>query len=352
MSKNLKHYRRKKFFYRWFLRRDPRGGAMFGLAWTMMVQALVPFGIFAALRMAGTSFIVTALRMSESFLIFAVLLVTVFLTLYLYGTLVCIFGLAGMLRRTVRPSWLRELMAFFGGWFPQLLGLVLLPTLIRKRRFAAIAFALLGTALCAAILVRLPLAWSWLGALSYLAALALAEARGKCDRRFLYPLAVAFAAVVFLMGYDVKLQLEVKEEQSALSQELGHSVSTAAFWERETQGFPVTKEPLKSLIAHTDDIHTPNGSAISREAAKKMLDECRSKRPALGAALDRFLKLPVSHVAHEYPENGLLAGMRMPELSAFRRCAVYLCCVIVADPGNRTTAAAANRALIRLREWQ
>ena len=42
-NKPLKHYKLKKFFYRFFMRKSPRSGAMFGLAWMNMNIALSPF---------------------------------------------------------------------------------------------------------------------------------------------------------------------------------------------------------------------------------------------------------------------------------------------------------------------
>ena len=37
-NKPLKHYKRKKFFYRFFIRKSPRAGAMFGLAWFVCIH--------------------------------------------------------------------------------------------------------------------------------------------------------------------------------------------------------------------------------------------------------------------------------------------------------------------------
>ena len=41
-NKPLKHYNRKKFFYRFFMRKSPRSGAMFGLAWMIFFGAILP----------------------------------------------------------------------------------------------------------------------------------------------------------------------------------------------------------------------------------------------------------------------------------------------------------------------
>ena len=42
-NKALKHYKRKKFFYRFFMLKSPRQGTMFGLALMNMNIALSPF---------------------------------------------------------------------------------------------------------------------------------------------------------------------------------------------------------------------------------------------------------------------------------------------------------------------
>ena len=52
-NKTLKHYKRKKFFYRFFMRKSPRSGAMFGLAWMNMVIALIPFFVFCIFQIVG-----------------------------------------------------------------------------------------------------------------------------------------------------------------------------------------------------------------------------------------------------------------------------------------------------------
>ena len=48
-NKPLKHYKRKKFFYRFFMRKSPRSGAMFGLAWLTVWLIAAPFVVFGLL---------------------------------------------------------------------------------------------------------------------------------------------------------------------------------------------------------------------------------------------------------------------------------------------------------------
>ena len=47
-NKPLKHYKRKKFFYRFFMRKSPRSGAMFGLAW------MICFGVIHCCYFRGS----------------------------------------------------------------------------------------------------------------------------------------------------------------------------------------------------------------------------------------------------------------------------------------------------------
>ena len=45
-NKTLKHYKRKKFFYRFFMRKSPRSGAIFGLAWMICFGAILPLSLW------------------------------------------------------------------------------------------------------------------------------------------------------------------------------------------------------------------------------------------------------------------------------------------------------------------
>ena len=52
-NKTLKHYKRKKFFYRFFMRKSPRQGTMFGLALMNMNIAFSPFLVLMMVRGAA-----------------------------------------------------------------------------------------------------------------------------------------------------------------------------------------------------------------------------------------------------------------------------------------------------------
>lgn len=343
MSKTLKHYRRKKFFYRLLLRKSPRAGAMFGLAWMLMCLMLLPYGLFALLLLFSV----------EDWPATVPGAIVLFIAIYLYGVIVCAYGLAGILRDAFKTKWLCSLLGFFGAWFTSLLGLAILPGLIRKKRFAAILFAVLGSAVSAAGALILPGAWSFVGTALYLAALAMSGCRGKIGWKFLYPLLVGICAFAWLIGYDAKLQLDIREERGAISQMIGQSIEVADFWKRNDQGFPLTREPLKTLLKEYEasEQTLPGDPAETTAENRKLLAEYRNKHAGLIAALERFLELPPAQIAHEYPENGLFANIRLPELQMFRSCARCLATVIRAEPKAKQQVRKANLGLMKLREW-
>jgi hypothetical protein len=345
MSKTLKHYRQKKFLYRLLLRKSPRAGAMFGLAWMLMCLMLLPYGVFALLLLFSV----------EDWAATVPGAIVLYIAIYLYGVIVCAYGLAGILRDAFRTKWLCALLGFFGAWFTSLLGLALLPGLIRKRRYAAILFAVLGSAVYAAAgTIVPPGAGMIFGAAGlYLAALALSGSRGKFNWKFLYPLLIGVAAWGYLAGYDLKLLKDVVAERNAISQLIGQSVEVADFWKRNAQGFPLTREPLKTLLKEYEAAEQtlPGDPAETIAENRKLLAEYRSKHANLIAALERFLELPPAPIAHEYPEDGLFANIRLPELQMFRNSARYLAIVISAEPEAKQQVRKANIALVKLREW-
>ena len=84
-NKTLKHYKRKKFFYRFFMRKSPRSGAMFGLAWMICFGAMLPLAPWIFLQMVlqakydfNTADIILLLTG-------AILFFTICLSIYAYG---------------------------------------------------------------------------------------------------------------------------------------------------------------------------------------------------------------------------------------------------------------------------
>lgn len=348
MSKALKHYHRKKLFYRLLLLKSPRAGALFGLTWMLMVIMLLPFWLFALLPfLAGDNWLATAAVVLDAGMLL--------MAIYLYGVIVCAYGLAGVLRDAFKTKWFCSLLGFLGAWFTPLLGLAILPGLIRKKRFAAALFAVLGSAVYGtAATIVIPSSLMFFGAVGlYIAALALSGNRGKFSWKFLYPLLIGFAAWIYLVGYDAKLRVDVATERNAISQTIGRSIEVADFWKRNDQGFPFSKEPLKTLLKEYEASKQtlPGKFGETTADARKVLAEYRGQHAKLIAALERFADLEPASIAHECPDGGMLANIMLPELQMFRDCARYLATVIRAEPEAKRQVYQANLMLIKLREW-
>ena len=309
---------------------------MFGLAWMLMASVVVYL-----LWLAILSFT----HLSPKAGIAAAFAGT--LPFFVYGLIVYACGLDGLLRRTVRRKGLRFFWAVTGTVFMQISGCLILPGLIRRKRFAATVFAVLGIAAYTIKIPGVPL--PLIGALFLLAALAGTEDRHKFSWKFLIPLLIM---LIVPSAYNLQLRMDVAAERDAIARELGHSIELDAFLAREARGFSVEQEPLKSLIAAAPELPDAIRSGYeTAEAGKEAREWFRWNHADFVDALERFSALPVNHVAHRIPEKEPLAGVKLSELTAFRLSAVYLAAVICAEPENKKQVCAANRASIRLREW-
>ncbi len=343
-NKPLKHYNRKKFFYRFFMRKSPRSGAMFGLAWMSMVVALLPFVLFVMLScFAGLQHGWKIIAITLSLLLLAA-------PFYLYGFLLCAFGISRVYRSVTKYKAVGSVAGAFGAWFLPLLGVILIPVLICKKKFFALLLAICGTAFYTLSYLQYfnILSSVFLGTICYLAALAFFKEKNRFSWKFMIPLCIAISSHLFLMAYNAKLENDVKDHRNQLSRIIDRSVEIEDFWRRDAQGFPLDREPLKSLIAN-------NPSACfeykEQQTAKKKLLEYNKKYPAFVKALNDFLQLPVSHVAHKMPEDGMLYGVLLPELNAFRETARYLAMQIAANPNDEQLVKKCNNDLIKLRNW-
>ena len=346
-NKVLKHCARKKFFYRFFMRKSPRAGAMFGLAWMSMTVGLLPIVLFAILLCCGVfQHVWKVIAVSLSLLLLAS-------PFYIYGVLLCAFGISRIYRNITGYKAVGSVAGVLGAWFLPLLGVVLIPPLICKKRFAGILFAIAGTVFYVSSYLRYfnILSSVFLGTFCYLAALAFFQEKNRFSWKFMIPLCVAISSHLFLMGYRMKLQNDVKNYRGELSQIIGRSVETDDFWHREAQGFPLDREPLKSLIASCPQNSFDDFEYKDAPTAQKKLSEYNKKYPAFVKSLNDFLQLPVSRVAHKKPESEMLYSVLMPELSVFRESARYLAMNLAANSGDKPLVQKYNRDLIRLRNW-
>ena len=346
-NKPLKHYKRKKFFYRFFMRKSPRSGAMFGLAWMSMVVALLPFVLFVIIFFFG------GLQPGWKIIAISLSLLLLAAPFYIYGFLLCAFGISRIYRSVTKCKAVGSLAGASGAWFLSLLGVILIPVLICKKKFFALLLAICGTAFYVLSYLKYfnILSSVFLGTICYLAALAFFKEKNRFSWKFMIPLCIAISSHLFLMGYKIKLLYDAKDYRNQLSQIIGRSVEIEEFWHRDAQGFPLDREPLKSLIANRPQSYLGEFEYKDAPTAQKKLLEYNKKYPVFVKAIHDFLQLPVSHVAHKMPENGMLYSVRLPELNAFRETARYLAMQIAANPNDEQLVKKCNNDLIKLRNW-
>ena len=139
-NKILTHCKRKKFFYRFFMRKSPRSGVMSGLAWMSMYAASGPFALFMIL--VFSNFISSGI----AFVAASIGVLLCGLPFYIYGLLLSALGLMQIFKSVCKKEIIYSSAGVLAALFPPLLGVALVPVMLCRKRFAGILFALAGTA--------------------------------------------------------------------------------------------------------------------------------------------------------------------------------------------------------------
>ena len=339
----LKHCKRKKFFYRLFMRKSPRTGAMFGLAWMNMAIAFIPFFALALFQVMGRW---------NGFLPFFTIAFSAVL-LYLYGMICCALGLERIFYQTYK---VKKLCNFLGGvcaWIPPLTGVFLIPVLIQRKRWFGVLSALAGIVLYGISFYCSNTVFSvvFFASVCYLTALSLVQDKYRFSKIFMIPFGIAVLLNLFLFFWHVKLQMDVKYKHADLARLVGRSLNIDDLWDEDATGFSPDKEPLKTLIAKNSDGIDIDFDLHDSSAAKKKLLEINSQHAGFVSALEQFLTLPVHYVAHKKSDDGLLMGVNMPELNVLRNGARILLLKIAAEPENKQNVIKCNIELQKLRDW-
>ena len=142
-NKTLKLYKRKKFFYRFFMRKSPRSGAMFGLAWMICFGAILPLSLWIFAKItpdwaSDSTFNVIV------WAVVALLFFTICLLIYAYGFLTFAKNFYTILRNDLKKSRFWKIPAFISAVWYELAGILLLPIVIKKKRWAGLLIILLS----------------------------------------------------------------------------------------------------------------------------------------------------------------------------------------------------------------
>jgi hypothetical protein len=352
------NYQRKKFFYKFFLRKSPRNAALFGFSWSIFYLSLIPLFIFTIIP----RLIALELELLAAVAVFTGVFLVVLLP-YAYGLCVLGYAYTRMVKRYFSPKWLRGIGSLCA-LFYQTGGLVLIPVLIKQRHWG---FAVSGAVslICAGTVFAqregfLPFAIGpyavWGLTLCCTITLIIAIAgfgdKHKLKLRYLWPLGLLVLYVAGLRLYNAKLYRDILLERALISQMLGHSIEVEDYWAGQNQGVPLDSEPLRSLIAYAPErnhrfVLNPALKAIDYQQKLKVF---KKTNPEFVNAVNAMVKLPPQNIRHPYTDE-TLASVELPELNALRKSAWYLYYELVANSTDRSEVLRRNAELEIIRDW-
>ena len=343
----MKHYTLKKFFYRFFMRKSPRSGAMFGLSWMIFFGAILPISPWIC-----TKFMVSwAVDSTFNYRTVAVLFFSVCLLIYSYGFLTFAENFYTILRNELKKSRWWKIPSFFGAFSWGLAGIFLLPVILQKRRWLALLPLLCSFVFVfAGFMLDTPLQ-KWycrhVGvAISLLLALAVSGKDKKISWRFVYPLLLFVLFLIKLYWFDFLYNAQVFVQKL----ELGTAISAEDWKIRNSYGYPVNKEPLKSFCKVDLKIELEKHQTPAE--AQKYLAELRRTHADKFVAIDRLLELKPQRISYNWVEPGeTVAALLLPDLQCFRTAARLRNLEIRADVKDKALVAKCNQDMLKFRQW-
>lgn len=353
-NKSLKHCKRKKFFYRFFMRHTPRSGAMFGMAWMICFGAILPLALcfFAEITpnwAADSTFnaIVWALIV---FLLFCICLLT-----YGYGFLTFTKNFYTILRNDLKKSRFWKLPAFISAAWYELAGILLLPIAIKKKRWTVLVFILASFGFgFLGFMLDTPLQKWWCFHFGVAFMLFCAIGASCKDEKFqwksVYPL-LGFGIFIAALGVgDFYFHTQIKRSQCELSQIARRGIFAADWQKRNSLGYSINNEPLKSFCKINMKIDMEKYQIPSE--AEKYLSELRKTQADKFLAIEKLLELKPQQIAYNWVEPGeTVARLLLPDLQCFRTAAQLRTLEIRANAADKTVVAKCNQDLLKLREW-
>ena len=353
-NKSLKHCKRKKFFYRFFMRHTPLSGAMFGMAWMICFGAILPLALwlFAEItpNWAADSTFNAIIWTLAAFLFFSVCLLT-----YGYGFLTFAKNFYTILRNDLKKSRFWKLPAFISAAWYELAGILLLPIAIKKKRWTVLVFILASFGFgFLGFMLDTPLQKWWCFHFGVAFLLFCAIGASCKDEKFqwksVYPL-LGFGIFIAALGVgDFYFHTQIKRSQCELSQIARRGIFAADWQKRNSFGYSINNEPLKSFCKINMKIDMEKYQIPSE--AEKYLSELRKTQADKFLAIEKLLELKPQRIAYNWVEPGeTLACLLLPDLQCFRTAAQLRTLEIRANAADKTVVAKCNQDLLKLREW-
>ena len=354
-NKTLKHYKRKKFFYRFFMRKSPRSGAMFGLAWMICFGAILPLAPWLFLQMVpqakydfNTADIILLLTA-------AVLFFTVCLLIYAYGFLTFAKNFYTILRNDLKKSRFWKIPAFISAVWYELAGILLLPIVIKKKRWAGLLFILLSFVFgFLGYMLDAPMQkwWCFHFGVPYMLFCAIGASckKGEFQRKAAYPLFGFVLFGIILLASDFYFHTQIQSRQRELAKVTQCGIGAADWQKRNASGYSINKEPVKSFCKV--DMKIDMEKYQTPEEAKKYLAELRKTQADKFIATEKLLELKPQRIAYNWVAPGeTVADMLLPDLRCFLTAAHLRILEIRANGADKNVVARCNQDLLQFRKW-
>lgn len=338
-----------------FVRRSPRGTAILALGGFQLIFIVLPLLLPAAWFWFWSGETLVRNRLFP-------LLLLLFPLPLIGGCLILLWcALAELLRRAHVARWFR-FASGLGALCPLLAGLFVGAALFRcgRRKFALTAFAgaVVGGIQLALMVGRFsfpfsPCGWFWVvngATVAVIAAICAFPGRRKIRIAVFLPSALSVAVLGGFAVESARLTAEISRARSELASLLGAPVTLEEFRKLERTGFPVEREPLRSLIAGEVELEAFDPASPPAELRKKYAALCREHAGEL-RVLAEFLKLPPQRIQREIKEEGPLYDIMLSECRCFREAARILALRMAAHAEEPAVVRACNDGMIRLREW-
>ena len=354
-NKTLKHYTRKKFFYRFFMRKSPRSGAMFGLAWMISFGTILPLAPWLFLQMVlqakcdfNTADII--LWVTGAILFFTICLLT-----YAYGFLTFAKNFYTILRNDLKKKRFWKIPSLIGAVWYELAGILLLPIVIKKKRWTVLLpillsfmFGFLGYMFDAPMQKW----WCFHSGVPFMLFCAIGASckKGEFQRKAAYSLFGFALFGIILLASDFYFFLQIDQRRSELAKVTQCGIGAADWQKRNESGYSINKEPLKSFCKVNIKIDLEKYRVPAE--AKKYLAELRKTQADKFIAIDKMLELKPQRIAHNWVEPGeTVAGLLLPDLESFRTAAHLRILEIRANGADKNVVARCNQDLLQFRQW-
>ena len=353
-TKPLKYYKRKKFFYRFFMRKSPRSGAMFGLAWMIFFGAILPISPWIFFK-------ITPDWVSDSdsngivWLLVPMLFFSTCLLIYAYGFLTFAQNFYTIMRNDLKKSRWWKFPAIVGAFSWELAGMFMLPTVLQKRFWGALIMLVGSFGFCfAGYMLDAPMQkwWCFHFGVPFMLFCAIGASckKGEFQRKAAYPLFVFALFGIILLASDFYFYTQIQSRQRELAQVTQCGIGAADWQKRNESGYSINKEPLKSFCKINMEIDMEKYQTPTD--AQKFLAELRKTHTDKFVAIDRLLELKPQRISYNWVKPGEpVAAMLLPDLQCFRTAARLRNLEILANAKDKALVAKCNQDLLKFREW-